>query len=134
MTTDGFSSRVALSYVDGEDRDGEPLDSINPLNLVVGVYYDTNIWGAGATLSYTASKDRDEVSLANRDNFLPSSSTVVDLTVYYNPIKNVTLRAGLFNATDEEYYNWNNTRGVASENRDLTQASRNWAFTAKYDF
>ncbi|WP_140322144.1 TonB-dependent receptor, partial [Vibrio parahaemolyticus] len=56
------------------------------------------------------------------------------ITAYYKPIKDLTLRAGLFNVTDEEYYNWNDVRDLQTENKDLTQAGRNWSITAKYEF
>ncbi|CAK6716193.1 Putative heme transport protein HutA fragment [Vibrio harveyi] len=35
---------------------------------------------------------------------------------------------------DEEYYSWNDVSGMKTENKDLTQAGRNWAITAKYEF
>ncbi|EKL19018.1 tonB dependent receptor family protein [Vibrio cholerae HC-50A2] len=40
----------------------------------------------------------------------------------------------MFNLTDEEYYNWNDVRGLPSEDKDKTQAKRNFGITAKYEF
>ena len=42
--------------------------------------------------------------------------------------------AGVFNVTDEEYYNWNDVRGLSSEDKDRSEAKRNFSLTAKYEF
>ncbi len=79
----------------------------------------------------TPSKDR---SGKEQPVFAPGSSTVVDLTAYYIPMKDLTLRAGIFNLTDEEYYNWSDVRGRQEEDKFYTQAGRNFGLSAKYDF
>ncbi|HCM1314065.1 TPA: TonB-dependent hemoglobin/transferrin/lactoferrin family receptor [Vibrio parahaemolyticus] len=133
MPIEGFSSRIAAAYTEGEDGNNNPLNSVNPWNLVAGFNYDSEQnWGTTLTINYTASKDKSDI---NDDKVLPiSAATVVDITAYYKPIKDLTLRAGLFNVTDEEYYNWNDVRDLQTENKDLTQAGRNWSITAKYEF
>ncbi len=129
----GFSSRLAAAYTEGEDGNDNPLNSVNPWNLMAGINYDSeHNWGTSFNLNYVASKNRSDI---NGDDILPlSSSTVLDVTAYYKPIKDLTLRAGLFNVTDEEYYNWNDVKDRTVEDKDLTQAGRNWAITAMYEF
>ncbi|OLQ87654.1 TonB-dependent receptor [Vibrio ponticus] len=137
MPIEGFSSRLAAAYTEGEDGDGEPLNDVNPWNAIVGVNFDsTDNWGTSLNLSYTAAKKQDDIAEGERGAQIQpiSSATVVDLTAYYKPIKDLTLRAGVFNLTDKEYYNWNDVKGETVENKDLTQAGRNWAVTVKYDF
>ncbi|OWO75263.1 TonB-denpendent receptor, partial [Vibrio cholerae] len=90
-----------------------------------------NNWGTAVNLTYTAKKKASEI---NGDYQPISSATVIDVTAYYKPIKDLTLRAGVFNLTDEEYYNWNDVRGLPSEDKDKTQAKRNFGITAKYEF
>ncbi len=133
MPVNGFSSRVAAAYTEGENGDNDPLNSINPWNIVAGLNYDSEQdWGSSLTVNYIASKDSSDI---DGENILPiSSATVIDVTAYYRPIQDLTLRAGVFNVADEEYYNWNDVRGVETENKELTQAGRNWAITAKYEF
>lgn len=132
MPITGFSSKMAAAYTEGEDGEGNPLNSVSPWNAVLGVSYDSaNQWGTTVNMSYTAKKKASDIN----GNSLPiESATVVDVIAYYKPIQDLTLRAGLFNITDEEYYNWNDVRGLTSENRDLTQTKRNFAITAKYEF
>lgn len=132
MPVAGFSSRVAAAYTEGEDGDANPLNEVNPWNTVVGVSYDSvNQWGTTINLTYTAKKTQSDID----GDFLPiDAATVVDITAYYKPINDLTLRAGVFNITDEEYYNWNDVRGLSAEDKDLTQAKRNFSLTAKYEF
>ncbi|WMN90035.1 TonB-dependent hemoglobin/transferrin/lactoferrin family receptor [Vibrio parahaemolyticus] len=132
MPVEGFSSRIAAAYTEGEDGDGNPLNSVSPWNTVVGLSYDSvNQWGTTVNLSYTAKKSESDID----GDYQPiDAATVVDITAYYKPIKDLTLRAGVFNVTDEEYYNWNDVRGLSSEDRDRSEAKRNLSLTAKYEF
>ncbi len=41
MPIEGFSSRVAAAYTEGEDGNNNPLNSVNPWNLVAGFNYDS---------------------------------------------------------------------------------------------
>ncbi|MGF1825307.1 TonB-dependent hemoglobin/transferrin/lactoferrin family receptor [Vibrio splendidus] len=138
MPVQGVSTRVAATYTEGEDGEGNPLNSVNPWNAVVGFNYDapSALWGTSLNISYTAGKKSSDINSAGlKDEILPTdSATVVDLTAYYLPMKDLTLRAGLFNVTDEEYYSWNDVRGFSQEDKDYTQAGRNWSITAKYEF
>ncbi len=132
MPVEGFSSRVAAAYTEGEDGEGNPLNSVNPWNTVLGVSYDsTNQWGTTINLTYTSKKKESDI---DGDDLPIDAATVVDITAYYKPINDLTLRAGIFNVTDEEYYNWNDVRGLSAEDKDLTQAKRNFSLTAKYEF
>ncbi|MEF1280957.1 TonB-dependent hemoglobin/transferrin/lactoferrin family receptor [Vibrio fortis] len=138
MPVQGVSSRLAAAYTEGKDGKGNPLNTINPWNAVVSLNYDSPsaMWGTSIDLNYTAKKkssDIDSTGLTSpiREN---AASTVVDLTAYYMPMKDLTLRAGIFNVTDEEYYEWNDVRGFSQEDKDYTQPGRNWSVTAKYEF
>ncbi|MCV5656338.1 TonB-dependent receptor, partial [Escherichia coli] len=79
MPIEGFSSRVAAAYTEGEDGNNNPLNSVNPWNLVAGFNYDSEQnWGTTLTINYTASKDKSDI---NDDKVLPiSAATVVDIT------------------------------------------------------
>ncbi|NLS12902.1 TonB-dependent hemoglobin/transferrin/lactoferrin family receptor [Vibrio sp. SM6] len=133
LPVSGVSTRVAATYTDGEDGNNDPLNSVNPWNLVAGISYDSvNNWGTTFTVNYMAKKDSSDI---NGDDVLEKpSATILDLTAYYRPMKDLTLRAGVFNLTNEEYYYWSDVRDLTLENKDLTQAKRNWAVTAKYEF
>ena len=139
---EGVSTRLAASYTEGEDGEGNALNSVNPWNAVVGFNYDApeGKWGTSLKVSYTAKKDQDDITAstdftgAELDMFAPDSSTVVDLSAYYVPIKDLTLRAGIFNLTNEKHYNWSDVSGLEEEDKSLSQAERNFSVTAKYVF
>ncbi|WP_165312297.1 TonB-dependent hemoglobin/transferrin/lactoferrin family receptor [Vibrio ziniensis] len=132
MPIDGFSSRIAAAYTEGEDAEGNPLNSVSPWNTVLGLSYDSNnLWGTTVNVNYTAKKKASDID----GDYLPlSAATVVDITAYYKPISDLTLRVGVFNVTNEEYYNWNDVRDLTSEDKSLSQAKRNFSVTAKYEF
>lgn len=141
LPINGISTRIAGVYTEGEDGEGKALNSVNPWNAILGINYDAPSadWGTSLTLNYTASKNEKDISqesTTSSGKSLPiDSATIVDLTAYYLPMKDVTLRAGLFNVIDEEYYRWNDVRGITGiEDKSLTQPGRNWAVTVKYDF
>lgn len=138
---EGITSRFAIAYTEGEDGNGNSLNSIEPWNAVVALNYDapTQNWGTSIQLSYVAKKSNSDLNLDSNnggttDQAENPSATVVDLTAYYVPVKDLTLRAGLFNVTDEKYWAWDDVRGRTELDLDDTQAGRNWAITAKYDF
>ena len=138
MPVQGISSRVAAAYTEGKDGKGNPLNTINPWNAVLSLNYDApnSLWGTSIDVNYTAKKKSSDIdSSGSSTPFIENAAaTVVDLTAYYMPMKDLTLRAGIFNVTDEEYYEWNDVRGFTQEDKDYTQPGRNWSVTAKYEF
>lgn len=138
---EGVSSRFAIAYTKGTDGSGNALNSIDPWNAVLALNYDApnKNWGTSLQLNYTAKKSKSDLNLDSSDGGTTGqvenpSSTVIDLTAYYVPVEDLTLRAGLFNITDEKYWQWDDVRGRTSLDLDDSQAGRNWAITAKYEF
>ena len=116
----GFTLLGSLSYARGEDEDtGRPIDSVDPLKLVGGIRYDhpADSWGAELATTYTARKSR----VSDAGFFQPPSSTVVDLMAYWDVTPNVTVNAGLFNLTDERYWN---PQDVTGQSRTSTSIER----------
>lgn len=136
---DGTTLRLAAAYTEGEDQDGLALNSVSPWNMVVGLNYDSPSanWGTSLKTVYTAKKGANDINTTDtgdKDQIENPSSTVVDLTAYYKPMEDLTLRAGVYNLTDEQYWSWNDVRGLTAQDNDLSQAGRNYGVTVKYDF
>ncbi|AUI88197.1 TonB-dependent receptor [Vibrio azureus] len=137
----GLTTRIAAEYTQGEDGQGRPLNSVNPWNAVTEVNYDSpnKTWGTSLKVRYTANKSKSDINY-DKDNggtdkqVATPSATVADLTAYYKPINNITIRAGVMNLTDEKYYLWNDVRGKSALTSDLTQAERNYSLSVKYEF
>ncbi|CAM3087435.1 TonB-dependent hemoglobin/transferrin/lactoferrin family receptor [Vibrio rarus] len=138
---EGISTHFVASYTEGEDGNGNALNSVNPWNAVFGVNYDApnNHWGASFKLNYTAKKSSSDINFddnngGNSGQVELPSATVMDLTAYYKPITDLTIRGGVFNLTNEEYYRWNDVRGDDQLYKENTQAERNYGISATYAF
>ncbi|MCA2018029.1 TonB-dependent hemoglobin/transferrin/lactoferrin family receptor [Vibrio tritonius] len=131
---EGLNTKTVAAYTEGEDGDGEPLDSVNPWNAIVSLNYDSpnQTWGSSVKVNYTAAKHSGDISSSSQTEM--PSATVVNITAYYKPIKDLTLSAGVFNLTNKEYYSWNNVRGRNQLYSSDTEAKRNFAVSAKYQF
>ncbi|CAH6812948.1 TonB-dependent receptor [Vibrio chagasii] len=138
---EGISTHFVASYTEGEDGNGNALNSVNPWNAVLGLNYDApnQNWGTSLKLNYTADKSGSDINFDDENGGnagqaeLPSA-TVVDLTAYYKPMKDLTIRGGVFNITNEEYYRWNDIRGDDELYKENSQAERNYGISAKYEF
>jgi hemoglobin/transferrin/lactoferrin receptor protein len=85
---------------------------------------------------------QDNDAEADKKNVDAPGYAVVDLTAYYRPMQDLTLRAGLFNAFDTKYWLHDDLRSktvvpgsMSPKNYDLyTQPGRNWSVTLEYLF
>ena len=132
----GFSSNFAASYTEGEDGEGEDLVTINPWNLVGGINYDAQKgnWGTSLKVKYVAEKNSDRALEVGGTQVDTPSYTVTDLTAYYKPTKDFTIRGGVFNLANEKYWNWHNVRGLDTLEGDATQPERNYSLSFQYSF
>ncbi len=134
----GTSLRTSIAWADGENKeDNKPLDSVAPLKGVIGLAYDdpAEIWGSEAILTLVQEKKKSDISDSN--DFASPGYGIVDLTAYYKPVEDLTLRAGLFNLTDKKYWVWEDVRGRTSDYAGLdryTQPGRNVSVSAKWVF
>lgn len=129
----GFGGVLAASYAKGEaTADGKgPLDSVDPFKLVVGATYRDPGGRFGGQLIATHSAGKSAGRAAcSATCLLPDDFTILDLTAYWNITTRATLRAGVFNITDEKYWWWSDVRGVGAASSVLdayTQPGRNYA-------
>lgn len=143
----GMYSRFSLTYTDGEDKKtGEQLDTVTPVRSVFALGYDNvaNNWGLLSSLTMASRKTdwQDNDAEADKKNVDAPGYAVVDLTAYYRPMQDLTLRAGLFNAFDTKYWLHDDLRSktvvpgsMSPKNYDLyTQPGRNWSVTLEYLF
>lgn len=136
---EGSYSRLSVAYSRGEDKNtGAAIDEVAPLTAVFGLGYDapSTLWGSQANLKMVAAKQQGDWSNPNND-YAPGYA-LVDITAYYNPVRDLTLRAGLFNALDQKYWDYQDISGrtnTATQNKDFyTQPGRNWGVALEYAF
>lgn len=132
--TPNWALRGAVAYAHGEDdTTGTPIDSVDPVKAVLGIAYESDIWGAELAVVQAWRHDR----VSTPGNFQAPSYTVLDLTAYYEMTPSFTLNAGVFNITDEEYYNAQDVTGLAAGSPIIgryAQPGRNFGVNATVRF
>lgn len=149
---EGLSAFFSSAYIDGEQDNGDPLTSVQPLSAKLGLSYANDTWGVNSTLTYSDAKDSGDAYSTNSDgerverDYLNNSSAVLDITAFYNVSKQLTLRAGVFNVTDKEYYIWDSIRFVGRDDlrpgigvrgsgiSRYTEPGRNFTIRADFSF
>lgn len=142
----GLSGRMAISYAKGvvSEPDGtrEPLSTIDPLKLIVGVGYDApeRRFGGQIIATHAAQKElgqtvyndltaKTQGTICNgAPCFRPGGFTILDATAYVRVGTALTLRAGIFNILDAKYAWWSDVRGLAASSTvtdAYTQSGRN---------
>lgn len=135
----GLTGQLAVSYAKGtsfRNGVGTPLASIDPLKLVAGVGYrdPQGRFGGQIVMTHSARKEADRAAATA---YRPDGFTILDATVFVKPTENLTLRAGIFNITDETYAWWSDVRGLAASSTvtdAYTQPGRNLSVSASYRF
>ncbi len=132
----GFTADFAFAWATGEvvqpSGATAPLSSIDPLKIVLGVGYRApgGRFGGNLYLTHADRKSLDSTAgLCTPTCFRPASSTVLDATAFFRVSDTFTLRAGLFNITDEAYAYWSDVAGLAATSTvtdAYTQPGRNF--------
>lgn len=145
----GFGLILAASVHDGEQTTlgaTAPLNSIEPFKFVAGLSYahPSGAFGGELILTRIGEKDEGDVDQTCTNSlglaspcFVPDAATFFDLTAYWNINDAATLRAGVFNLTDETYWWWGDVRGLDQSNAVLdayTQPGRNVSVSLAYRF
>jgi hemoglobin/transferrin/lactoferrin receptor protein len=148
-----WQANAAMAYSNGQQtQDGvtAPLNTIQPLRAVLGMRYDAIQWGAFANLIWNQGKAASNVNFNSNtggtaNQFLNPASTILNLTAYWKPIKQVTLNFNLNNAFNSTYWNWAGVQGsvttvsspmynAAAAQQAATAAPRNAQISLRYDF
>jgi hemoglobin/transferrin/lactoferrin receptor protein len=118
---DAWLLRAAWSHNDGEQKDGSPLESINPDRGVLGLSWqgvDGRLRLTG-NVTHALAKKRSDVDIqANvfgqvTEPFLSDAYTVVDLFCSFRINDSVRVGSGVYNVFDEKYYQWARIRNVS---------------------
>lgn len=109
-----FYTTAGIAYARGRaENDGvkTPINSIQPLKTSLGLGYEGEVYGANVTWTYTRGKADKDIN-SNMYN-LTGGYSLFDLSVYWKPVKNLTLTANLNNVFDKKYWNWNDISYIA---------------------
>ncbi|HAS6347048.1 TPA: TonB-dependent hemoglobin/transferrin/lactoferrin family receptor [Vibrio vulnificus] len=131
----GLHSKLSIAYAKGKDKEtGNALDSVAPLTAVLGLGYHNQDLKFGGLANLTLVDKKDDWS--KEDAFDSAGYGVVDISAYYTPLKDLTLRAGINNLFDKEYWSYQDVRNITTTtNKDfLSQPGRNWSVSVDYKF
>ncbi|HVJ38708.1 MAG TPA: TonB-dependent receptor, partial [Stenotrophomonas sp.] len=159
LLSDAWLARLAYSYNEGKDNDGQPLGSISPAKTVAGLSYQSPArpWSVTANLTHQARKDPDDygTSITNASYgaemvpvyaYKARAYTLLDLFGSYKLSPRLRLTGGVYNVFDKEYYVWNRVRTIGAGTAVFqgntsdagigrwSQPGRNLRFTVSYDF
>jgi hemoglobin/transferrin/lactoferrin receptor protein len=135
---EGFTGRLTASWTRGDNRvTGEPLNSIDPPSLVLGLRYeaDSGRWSSELVATAVQAQDRVDTSLA--DLYETDGYTTLDLIGGVQLAPGLALNLGLFNLTDAEYIQWADVRGRTAADPLVpyyTRAGFNAALTLHWQF
>ncbi|MBN6069328.1 TonB-dependent hemoglobin/transferrin/lactoferrin family receptor [Aggregatibacter actinomycetemcomitans] len=119
----GFNLSYKYTYQKGRMDGDIPMNAIQPRTAVYGIGYvhsddkfglDLYITHAGAKQAkdtynmYHKEEGKKDSSIKWRSN----SYTTIDLLGYIKPIKNLILRAGVYNLTNRKYITWDSARSI----------------------
>lgn len=134
-----FTLRGAYTYTDGDnDVTEEPLASIAPPQLVLGLRYAAESGRWGGELIGTANGSRDESDLpADSTLFRVPSSEVFDLVAWVNMTDRLSLQLSAWNLTDETFWRWAYGRGLTEGSATLdrfTDPGRSFGAQVRFAF
>ena len=141
----GLTGNLAISYARGEITNAAgvttPLSTVDPLRVVLGLgYRDTQgRFGGQVTMTHSARKEANRAAgvCGTSACYRPDGFTLLDATAWMRVMEGLTLRAGIFNITDEKYSWWSDVRGLttsASNTDAYTQPGRNASVSVSYRF
>jgi hemoglobin/transferrin/lactoferrin receptor protein len=135
---EGWTGRLAASWTRGEDKvRDEPLNSIDPPQLVLSVRYDAPSARWGSELALTAVEAQREVDRSRADLYRTDGYATLDWLANVSLSDRLRLNLGLFNLTNAEYIEWADVRGRVAGDPLIpyyTRAGFNASVSLRYDF
>ena len=119
----GFSLSYKYTYQKGRINGNIPMNAIQPRTAVYGVSYihPDDKYGVDLYVSHASAKNaedtynmfyKEEGKKETTIKWRSESYTTIDLLGYIKPIKNLTLRAGVYNLTNRKYITWDSARSI----------------------
>ncbi|MEE4384399.1 MAG: TonB-dependent hemoglobin/transferrin/lactoferrin family receptor [Pseudomonadales bacterium] len=134
---DAFFLRGAAAYARGEDTEtGAAINTVDPLNVVVGLGWRpaSARWDAELVWTWSADKDEEDIDRGlEPDRPVTDSWYSVDLLGHVDLTERVRLDVGLFNLTDERFVRWADVAGIGPDDavNRFSRPGRNFGATVR---
>ena len=138
-----LSTPFSYGKTRGSNREnGQPLNSIEPAQLALGVQYDTAPWSLRVDARHHAAKGASAIDNASavkapNTQFTIPSYTTLDMSAQWRVRKDIRLNFALKNVTDRKYWLWPDVQGLAASsnvNDAYTQPGRSAHVSLVMDF
>ena len=104
---DNFYFLGGVAYSKGKSEHNgtkAPINTVQPLKLKAGFGYEGESFGGNIQLTHVKAKADKDI---NGTIYNPTGTVnLVDLGIYWKPIKSLTLTANVNNLFDKKYWNW----------------------------
>ena len=135
---ENWSLSGAAYWSRGENREtGEPLNSVSPPQMVLGVSWTSGDGSLDANLTGTFTAAQDRIDETAGERFHPPSWATADLTAGWRINEYFDLRTGIYNLTDERYWRWADVSLFNPGNpmlELLTRPGRNYSISMRFQF
>ena len=128
---EGWKLFGSVGYAKSKLSGDNSLLSTQPLKVIAGIDYESpsEKWGVFSRLTYLGAKKVKDAQYTVYENngwgtplqkkvqdypWLNKSAYVFDMYGFYKPVKNLTLRAGVYNLFNRKYTTWDSLRGLYS--------------------
>ncbi|HHF4230536.1 Hemoglobin and hemoglobin-haptoglobin-binding protein A precursor [Haemophilus influenzae] len=119
----GLNLSYKYTYQKGRIDGNIPMNAIQPKTSVYGVSYahPADKFGLDLYFTHVSAKNAEDTynmfykEEGKKDSTIKwrsKSYTTIDLLGYIKPIKNLTLRAGVYNLTNRKYITWDSARSI----------------------
>ncbi len=138
-----LSTPLVYGQAKGTDNtSNQPLNSIDPAKLGVGIGYESPAWDVRLDATrYSGKSDGDINSpglvTAPAKQFSTPAATVLNISGQWRISKDLRLNLAVMNLTDKKYWNWNSVRGISSASPVVdayTQSGRSLNVSLVTDF
>lgn len=133
----GTRALGSIAYARGKNEEtGQPLNSVDPLKAVLGLGYDapSGIYGGQLTWTLVQAKDRvdhsGDADLLINSQFETPGYGVLDLSGWWQITQEVSVNGGLFNVTDQKYWNWGDVQGRDTDSTSLGRLTQPGRYAA----
>jgi len=122
---EGMSVNLSAAYARGENlATGAPINSVAPLNGVLGLDYTESAGRWGGRLLARAAAGADDLDEAAGELLQPAGYVVYDLIGYWRISDKLRLSGGIFNLTDRAYTPYLDVQGVPANTANPARFER----------
>ena len=119
---EGLSLNLSAAYADGENREtGRPINSVAPLNGVIGFDYTPLAERWGMSLMARGASRQDDLDETGGELLDPAGYVVYDAIGFFRPMPGLRVSAGVYNLTDRAYTAYLDVQGIPA---DVTNPER----------